>query len=260
MSKVAALVLAGAPNDGPLRPVGDADYEALIELAGRPMLEYVLDALRAAPSVGTIGVVGPIEQLKQTLSLQGETLIQSEGGMLDNLERGARELGGEQRLLVVTADIPLLDADAVEDFLRRCAARPERDAYYPVIRRKDSEAMFPGVRRTYFHLREGPFTGGNFVVIRPEALLQAREVFDEAVALRKQPVKMARLLGVGFIVRFIFRRLAAEDLERFVADKLGIEGAIVPVSHATVGFDVDEPDDFALAERLLTDGRRKPGR
>lgn len=180
--------------------------------------------------------------------------------MLDNLERGARELGGEQRLLVVTADIPLLDADAVEDFLRRCAARPERDAYYPVIRRKDSEAMFPGVRRTYFHLREGPFTGGNFVVIRPEALLQAREVFDEAVALRKQPVKMARLLGVGFIVRFIFRRLAAEDLERFVADKLGIEGAIVPVSHATVGFDVDEPDDFALAERLLTDGRRKPGR
>lgn len=250
MARVTALVLAGATNDGPLQGVGDARYEALIDLNGRPMIEYVLDALRAAPSVGRIGIVGPVDALRAGVALQGEQLIPSGGGMLENVERGARELGGGP-LLVVTADIPLLDVDAVETFLARCEARPGLDAYYPVIRREDNEAAFPGVGRTYFHLREGSFTGGNFVVLKPEALLQAREVFEQAVQLRKKPVQMARLLGFGFIVRFVLRRLSAADLETFVRDKLGISGAVVPLPHAAVGFDVDKPDDFALAERLL---------
>lgn len=249
--RVTALVLAGARNDGPLQSIDDARHEALIPLAGRPMIEYVLDALRASPSVGRIGIVGPVDELQAQAHLQGETLIQAEGGLLDNLERGARVLGDGEALLVVTADIPLLDSSAVEDFLRRCAARPGRDAYYPLIRREESEAAFPGVRRTYFHLREGAFTGGNFVVIRPDALLKAREVFEQAVELRKKPVQMARLLGLKFIIGFILRRLSSDDMERFVLEKLGIDGAVVPVPYATVGFDVDKPDDFALAERLL---------
>lgn len=253
MAKVDALVLAGAQNDGPLQGVADARYEALIPLHGRPMIEYVLQTLRAAPSVGRIGIVGPVEALRAGLQLDEEILIQSGGDLLDNVERGARELGGGS-LLVVTADIPLLGVDAVEGFLERCGARPGLDAYYPVIRREDNEAAFPGVGRTYFHLREGSFTGGNFVVLKPEALLQARDVFEQAVALRKKPVQMARLLGLGFIVRFVLRRLSAGDLEQFVRNKLGIDGAVVPLPYASVGFDVDKPDDFVLAERLLKEG------
>lgn len=250
-SRVAALVLAGAHNDGLLKDVSDSPYEALIELGGRPMIEYVLDALRASPSVGRIGIVGPVEALQRTLSLQDELLIESEGGMLDNLERGARRLDDGNPLLVITADIPLVGSDAIEDFLQRCAARDGRDAYYPLVSRLDSERAFPGVRRTYFHLREGSFTGGNFVLLQPAALLKARDIFEQAVELRKKPVQMARLLGLGFIVKFILRRLSAQDMERVIREKLGIDGAIVNVPDATIGFDVDKPDDFELASRRL---------
>lgn len=249
--RVAALVLAGAHNDGLLQDVSDAPYEALIELGGRPMIEYVLDALRTSPSVGRVGIVGPVEALQQTLSLQDELLIESEGGMLDNLERGARRLDDGNPLLVITADIPLVGSEAIEDFLQRCAARGARDAYYPLVSRLDSERAFPGVRRTYFHLREGSFTGGNFVLLQPAALLRARDIFEQAVELRKQPVQMARLLGLGFIMKFILRRLSAADMERVIREKLGIDGAIVNVPHATIGFDVDKPDDFELASRRL---------
>ena len=42
---VDAVVLAGQANQGALRDVSSATNEALIEVAGRPMLQYVIDAL-----------------------------------------------------------------------------------------------------------------------------------------------------------------------------------------------------------------------
>ena len=273
---VPALVLAGAPNRGPLAAVSDRPYEALIEIQGRPMIAYVLDALRVAPSVGAVGIVGPVPELAAALELAGEQLIPPVGGLLDNLVHGARVLqeaggdregdgrgaprepaGGGDRLLVVTADIPLVTAAAFEDFLERCRARdaaagpPGLDAFYPMVSRAASEARFPGQRRTYVHLKNGAYTGGNCVLLSPNLLLRQRELFDQAVALRKDPLGMARLLGLGFIVKFVLRRLEAADIERVVRQRLGINGAIVEVPYAEIGFDVDKPEDLELARRLL---------
>jgi len=261
-STVAALVLAGAPNRGPLASVSDAPYEALIEIEGRPMVAYVLDALRQAPSVGRIGIVGPVAELEAALDLQGEQLIAPVGNLLDNLEHGARVLrgdaGGADRLLVVTSDIPMVTAEAIEDFLERCRARDRAaggpgklDAFYPMVSREASEARFPNQRRTYVSLREGVYTGGNCVLLSPAVLLKQRAMFEQAVALRKDPVGMARLLGLGFIVKFLMRRLSAADIERVVRQKLGIHGAIIEVPYAEIGFDVDKPEDLELAHRVL---------
>lgn len=262
---VAALVMAGARNDGPLQEVSDAPYEALIDIGGRPMIEYVLDVLRAAPTVGQIGIVGPTAELRAALELRDELLIELGDSLLDNLEKGARALrdaGATGHLLVVTSDIPLVTVEALESFLARCQERraggvpgqADFDAYYPMVRREASEARFPGVRRTYVGLRDGQFTGGNFVLLDPTIVLERRHLFDQVVALRKDPVGMARLVGFGFIVKFLLKRLAAADIEQVVREKFGITGAVIEVPHAEVGFDVDKPSDLAIAEAELTAG------
>ncbi|OUM93946.1 MAG: hypothetical protein BAA04_13475 [Firmicutes bacterium ZCTH02-B6] len=260
---IAALVLAGAPNRGPLASVSDSPYEALIEIEGRPMIAYVLDALRQAPSIGPIGIVGPVEELAAALDVKDEQLISPVGSLLDNLEHGARALLGEgsagrERLLVITSDIPLVTTEAIEDFVERCRRRDKEaggpgslDAFYPMVSRESSEARFPSGRRTYVSLREGVYTGGNCVLLSPEVLLKQRPLFEQAVALRKDPVGMARLLGLGFIIKFLMRRLSAADIERVVRQKLGINGAIIPVPYAEIGFDVDKPKDLELARRAL---------
>lgn len=259
-SPVAALILAGAPNDGPLKEAGQARYEALIEIGGRPMVEYVLDVLREAPTVGPVAIVGPPADIRAAVTLKDELLVEPGGGLLDNLERGARALrsaGHTGHLLVVTSDIPLVTVEALEAFLARCRERREGasgadfDAYYPMVRREASEARFPGVRRTYVGLRDGQFTGGNFALLNPDMVIERRHLFDQVVALRKDPVGMARLLGFGFIVNFLLRRLSAGDIERIVREKLGIHGAVIDVPHAEVGFDVDKPSDLAIAEAEL---------
>ena len=72
-------------------------------------------------------------------------------------------------------------------------------------------------------------------MLDPTIVLERRHLFDQVVALRKDPVGMARLVGFGFIVKFLLKRLAAADIEQVVREKFGITGAVIEVPHAEVG-------------------------
>src|ERR1041385_6829541 len=56
-----AVVLAGSVNRISLFPGDTPGRKALVQVRGRPMLGYVLDALTGCAAVGRIVVVGPPE-------------------------------------------------------------------------------------------------------------------------------------------------------------------------------------------------------
>lgn len=252
-----AILLAGAPNRGPLKDVSSAASEAMIEIAGRPMFSYVVDALRASPSIGRILVVGPPDvrrYAEQALREQRVESVESGERMIDNLFRGLQPLAGDRMVLIATSDIPLLTAEAVEDFLARCkelGAGRQVDLYYPIVSKEANEAQFPGVKRTYVRLRDGTFTGGNLALITPKVAAEGREVIEQAFAMRKRPIRLARLFGVKFIFKFIFRRLTVGELEEGAFRILGFRGAAVPCPYPEIGIDVDKPDDLQLVEQVM---------
>src|SRR5690606_30328389 len=158
-ARVGALALAGRANRGDLAGVADATREAQGPGGGRPMLAYVLDALRSAGAVETVVVVGQPEPLAPVTGA-GVTLVAPGATLVDNLRRGFAALDGAERFLAVTSDVPLLTAAAVDDFVAR--ARAAGGAFhYAVVTRENYEAAFPGSRRTWVRLRDGTFTGGN---------------------------------------------------------------------------------------------------
>ena len=57
--------------------------------------------------------------------------------------------------------------------------------------------------RTALRLRDGEFTGGNLVLVRPRFLLTQNARIAAAYAARKSPVQLARLLGIGTLGRVI---------------------------------------------------------
>ncbi|MDQ2872724.1 MAG: NTP transferase domain-containing protein, partial [Candidatus Eremiobacteraeota bacterium] len=59
--RVTAVVLAGGPADAVAAQQPGAANKAFVRIAGVPMVERALRALRAAPSVGRIIVVAPSE-------------------------------------------------------------------------------------------------------------------------------------------------------------------------------------------------------
>lgn len=254
---VDALVLAGAPNTGRLREVSTAPYEALIEIAGRPMIAYVLEALRGTSEVGRLVVVGPGELDPVVGAFVGAERIDPGPDVMANVRAGVGYLaasGATDRILIATSDIPLLTPEAVQDFLTRCQELGDLDVYYPVVLRERSEEAYPGVERTYIRLRDGAVTGGNLFLIRSDVIDRSGPFLEEAVSLRKHPLKMSRLLGPRVIMKAAVSRLSADDVAQRVQQMLGLRGRAVFTPFAEIGVDVDKPADLALA-RSVIEGR-----
>ncbi|MCL6560887.1 MAG: nucleotidyltransferase family protein, partial [Firmicutes bacterium] len=173
-----------------------------------------------------------------------------QGGLLENLDAGLYSLSDASRVLVVTGDIPLLTPSVVEGFIRLCEDQGA-EAYYPVVPRSTMEEALPGVKRTYVRLRDGSFTGGNVGLVDPAAVKRCLNRARDFVRLRKKPFRLAMVVGIGFLVRFVLGCLSLREAEEKVSKILGIKGRVVVTPFPEIGMDVDKPSDLEIAETAL---------
>jgi CTP:molybdopterin cytidylyltransferase MocA len=235
-----ALVLAGR------RVAGQDAYEAQVRISGRPMVEYVVQAVRDHPAVTVVRVVGPVVAAPGVESLPGGQ------SLWESVERGLAGWDPDERVLVATGDIPLLTTAIVDEFLRR--APEEGDMIYPIVPQEAVRARLPGVQRTYVRLRDGVFTGGNVFLVRPRVVPRVRHRAERLVAHRKAPWRLAQDLGALFLVRFLLGRLALDEVEEAARRYLGITGAALVFPYAEVGIDVDKPSDLERVRAELAKG------
>lgn len=247
--KIDAVVLAGSPNRGALQGCSSAADEALIKIGRKHMVEYVIDALLAAENVNRIVVAGPKGNLAEIIGPQ-VSLVDGGETVIETLQRGLELLKSTGPVLVVCSDIPLLTTAAIEDFITRCCER-EADFYYPIISQETVKARYPQAQRTYVSLVEGVFTGGNIMLLKPHVLDRLAEVAVEVVKLRKQPVKLCRLLGLKLLLKFFYYKLSISEIEQKVYELLGITGAAVISDYPEIGVDVDKPADLELVMSKL---------
>jgi 2-phospho-L-lactate guanylyltransferase len=84
------------------------------------MLDDVLSALSACRSIAAIAVVGSDDEVAQIAELHGASFVREQEHDLNSaLEQAARELECDEAMLVVPADVPLLDPADVESIVRR---------------------------------------------------------------------------------------------------------------------------------------------
>jgi GTP:adenosylcobinamide-phosphate guanylyltransferase len=247
---VDAIVLAGSRNDGPLKESSPVGYEALIPIGAKIMVEHVVDALLGAGRIRRVLVVGPMEELLPRLTRERVSVADSAGGIMENIAAGLNLLSGEKRVLLVTSDIPMLTAGAVDDFLNLCGDM-SGDLYYPVITRAVVEKEYPATRRTYVRLKEGIFTGGNLFLINPAVFKRCVENGQKIINLRKSPLGLCHLLGLGFVIKFLMRSLTLREAEEKVSQLLGIRGVVVVSKFPEVGVDVDKPGDLELVLKSM---------
>ena len=97
--QVDAVVLAGGLNCGPLKDYCSAESEAMIPIGNRPMVEYVVSALKHTPRVNRIVVAGPLRELKKVFK-NTPSVILIEGGVsaVKTLQLGIKTAGRERSL------------------------------------------------------------------------------------------------------------------------------------------------------------------
>lgn len=259
LSGVPALVLAGGRTGPEFAAAagipGTPGSRSLAELNGLPMVRYVLRALRAAETIGKVVLVAPPSFPDQP---EATDRVVAAGSLEENIREGLRACGESPFFLVVTADIPFLTPEAVDDFVRRSAAL-EVDCCYAAIARADCEKQFPGMRRTYVNLAEGRYTGGNLVYQRTSAYEKQALFLREAYRRRKNPLFMVRLIGPLNVLKFVAGRLSLGDIGAAASRLMGTRCRLVVSPYAEVGTDVDRPEDLAPARQRLSPASERTG-
>ncbi|MCG0277894.1 MAG: nucleotidyltransferase family protein [Thermanaeromonas sp.] len=247
MRKVGGIVLAGgSPGKGENLGVST---EALLPVGGRPMVTWVIGALRKSGYLEELVLVGPPD-LSELAREEGVRWVLAGSTAVESALNGYQALQGSQWILLSTADLPLLTPEAVRDFLERCF-KAEADLYYPIVTRQSVEEKFKGARRTYVRLREGTFTGGNLALIRGDTFTSCALKGEKLVKLRKSPLGLARQIGPLFILKFILGRLTLAEAERSFSRLLGVRGTAVITPYPEIGVDVDKPEDWELVSRIF---------
>ena len=245
-----AVVIAGGPEKRELLEAGGASSRSLILVAGRPIIERTLDALRSASSIRRLAVVAPAETGRAMDPSWYDEFRPSVESAAQNLLLGAQAVGEQQPILLSTGDLPLLTAEALDDFVER-GLRADADVVYPVVRAADSERRFPGAPRTYARLREDTFTGGNIVLTRGDFVRTHLDLIDRLFELRKSKLRLARLLGWSFLIKLALGRLHLSDLEVRGGDIIGGRVAALMSPYPEIAFDIDKVADLELAREVL---------
>jgi CTP:molybdopterin cytidylyltransferase MocA len=242
---VVAIVTAGwnPEEDDPLAEHTRGGPKALIPIADKPMVTHVVDALSGSRYVQHITIVG----LDSAAGTQFSTPVQyvpDAGGLLENVEAGLEHTTANypdtDATLLSSSDVPLITPLIVDAFIQECLCT-DHELYYSIVPRPVMEASFPESRRSYVHLREGDFAGGDLLLVRPGMGFEQRELWQKLARARKSPLKQARMFGLWSFLKLIARRLSLAEAEKRACEVLNIRGRAVPCPYAEVGMDVDKP-------------------
>ena len=234
--------------------------KALLPIAGKPMVVHVVEALAAARHVRHVAIIALDPGLGVSFPLPVE-YVPDAGSLFANVEAGflfaLDRYPGLDAVLYCASDVPAITPAAIDAFIEDCFTT-DHDLYYPVVERGVMERRFPGSRRSYVHLREGDFCGGDMMLFRPTLTVQQRDTLRNLVGSRKSVLEQARIVGFGLLLKLLLRRLTLVEAERRVARAMGVRGRVVLCPYAEIGMDVDKPFQLEVIRAEMEAGKQPP--
>lgn len=261
-----AVVLAGAINRIPLFPGAKPGRKALVELHGRPLIATVLDALREAPEVGRVFVVGAPEVLEYAQQWTEVTPVPERESLLANARAGL-EAAGAEWVLFCNPDQPLLRSPMIDHFLEAAERRKPTSDFVSSWVRRESLGRYTEGEHKLASFADGDYAHGNLFLIRRQIqdLPELQRRLDSLYAARKSNLKFAWALGPKLFMTFLKAKIMgrlpslAETLE-IAGNHFGIRIGAVVGWEPEIALDIDEPEDYAAAERHLAEGENDCGR
>ncbi len=248
---VAAVVLAAGHGSDPVARAAGVAHKALVQVGGERVVTRVVAALRQARLVDDLVVVtAPGSPVVEVLPTAAASTVAEGYTLLDTTQAGFAYHSARDQLLVVTCDLPLLTGEAVDHFVA-AALNTGAELCYSMVEAAQLANIHPGVGRLVVHLKDGDYCGGNVVLIGRSFFEREGERINRAYAGRKSAVHLAAMLGVGFIVRFLLRRLTVDDITQRARELLHCEVAAICSPYPEVAFDLDRPEHIAAAEALM---------
>jgi GTP:adenosylcobinamide-phosphate guanylyltransferase len=252
----AIIIAGGIPLEGePLYEYTQGASKAMLDIAGKPMVQWVLDALNGAAEIDKVVIVG----LSEEEGLESDKItafVPNMGDLIANVRAGVNktlEINPQtNHVIVVSSDIPAISSEML-DWLVGASKGSDLDLYYTVIERQVMEKRFPTSKRSYVRLKDVEVCGGDINVIHASLAASDSDIWNRLLDSRKNPVKQAAIIGFDTLLLMLLHAVTLDRAVAKVAKRLKITGKAVLCPYAEVGMDVDKPnqmdilrDDIAL--------------
>lgn len=251
-----AIVTAGgvpAPDD-PLYEYSLGESKAMIDVAGKPMVQWILDALSGAVEVENVVIIG-IDESSGVTCNKPTRFIPSRGNMVDNIRAGTEEIVNinpdTEYVLVVSSDIPGITPEIIDWTVTTCMETQD-DIYYSVVSREVMEKRFPGSKRTYTKLKGIHLSGGDMNVVSRDTVMSKQGLWDRMEAARKNPIKQAALIGFDTLFLVLFRLVDLDGAVKNASKRLKLSVRAVVSPYAEVAMDVDKPHQLEILREDLS--------
>lgn len=227
--------------------------KALIEIAGRPMVQWVLDALGQSPAVERVCLIGLPLEIQLTCA-HPLLRLPDRGDMLANIIAAAQEIQrvdpSATHAILASGDIPALRGEMI-DWMMDQVAYLDKDIYYSAVKQSTMERQFPASRRTYLRLKDMEVCGGDLHCFRLRVAKDEDPLVKKLIAARKSPLHQAALIGFGTLINMLLRRLTLHEVETAVCQRLGLRGKVIISPYAELGMDVDKQFQLEIIQEYF---------
>jgi CTP:molybdopterin cytidylyltransferase MocA len=254
LSIVAVITAGWSPKENdPLANYVREGSKALIPIAGKPMIAHVIDALAESRYIKHAVIVALDPNPKVQFSVPA-VFLPDHGGLIANADAGIQYAlehhPSIDAVLLCSSDVPTITPAIVDAFIEECLVT-DHDVYYSIVERSVMEARFPKSRRSFVHLRDGDFAGGDLLVIRPSANFDHQELMKKLSAARKSALRQASMLGPIIFFKLLTRQLSLAEAEGRAQKIFETRVRVVPCPYAEVGMDVDKPFQLEIIRAEL---------
>jgi len=251
-----AIITAGAipkPRD-PLYPFTQGSPKALLAVAGKPMIQWVLDAVSEAKGVSRVTVVG-LERSVDLACAKPLNLLPNHGSMIGNIRAGLMSIletaPDTEYVLISSSDIPLVTGEMFDWFIAQTQTT-DHELYMNLVTRGVLEARFPGVKRRVNRVGDLELRGaGDITIVQPMIAMRANGAADRLEAARGNPWRQLNFIGFNTLIKLLRRRLDLDAFSAHLSKKHGIDLHPVLCPYAEIAMDVDEPAHVEIMQREL---------
>lgn len=245
-----AIVTAGGipqPKDS-LYAYAKGNSKALIDVAGKPMIQWVLDALSNSKNVDNVIIIGLTP--KSGLTCKKPTYyLSNQGRMLANIVAGVDKLlelnPASEYALVVSSDIPAVKSEHI-DWLINTAMQTQDDIYYGVCPQDVMETRFPDSHRTFTKLKDMQVCGADMNITHVRMATEHLDMWENLIGNRKSPLKQAAIIGYGTLFMLLTGQLTLDEAVERATKRIGITGRAIVWEHAEPCMDIDKPHQLEL--------------
>lgn len=255
--KMNVVILAGGKmsTEDPLFFEGGDGSRCMIDLGGKPMVQWVIDALDASESIHELYVIG-LTPKSGLHALKPLHFMPDENSLFDNIRTGVlratEDHPSNTKVMIASGDIPAVRPEMIDWLAEQVSHDSPLTLYYNVITKETMEARYPKSNRSFVKFQDIAVCGGDINAIDKSLFDAEKPIWNQLAEARKNPLKQVSFLGFGNLLLVALRLVTLEGAVSRVCKKLEIKGNVLICPFAEMAMDADKPHQLEILRIDLT--------